>query len=125
MSLCAGAGVPFQGRMRLGVIPTVAPYLLPNLLGRIRSQHPSFKLFIREDLSQPLVDALLAGELDVLLLALPFPAEQVETMALLEDEFLLACPKDHPLASRAPLRSADLRGESSVSYTHLTLPTKA
>jgi LysR family hydrogen peroxide-inducible transcriptional activator len=58
VSLCTGAGVPFQGRMRLGVIPTVAPYLLPNLLGRIRSQHPSFKLFIREDLSQALVDAL-------------------------------------------------------------------
>ena len=112
VSLCAGQGVPFQGRMRMGVIPTVAPYLLPSLLGQIRSQHPEFKLFIREDLSQPLVDALLSGELDVLLLALPFPAEQVETMPLFEDDFLLACPPDHPLANRAPLRSADLRGES-------------
>ena len=112
VSLCAGQGVPFQGRMRMGVIPTVAPYLLPGLLGRIRSQHREFKLFIREDLSQPLVGALLAGELDVLLLALPFPAEKVETMPLFEDDFLLACPPDHPLASRAPLRGADLKGES-------------
>ena len=112
VSLCAGQGVPFQGRMRMGVIPTVAPYLLPGLLGRIRSQHREFKLFIREDLSQPLVGALLAGELDVLLLALPFPAEKVETMPLFEDNFLLACPPDHPLTSRAPLRSADLKGES-------------
>ena len=111
-SLCAGQGVPFQGRMRMGVIPTVAPYLLPGLLGQIRSQYPDFKLFIREDLSQPLVDALLSGALDVLLLALPFPAEQVETMPLFEDDFLLACPPDHPLASRSPLRSADLTGES-------------
>ena len=112
VSLCAGAGAPFQGRMRMGVIPTVAPYLLPGLLSQIRARHPAFKLFIREDLSQPLVDSLLAGELDVLLLALPFPAEQVETMSLFEDDFLLACPDSHPLTTRASLKSADLRGES-------------
>lgn len=112
ISLCAGAGVPFQGRMRMGVIPTVAPYLLPGLLGQIRARHPEFKLYIREDLSQPLVDALQAGELDVLLLALPFPADQVETMALFDDRFLLACQDSHALAQREPLRSTDLRGES-------------
>jgi len=112
VSLCAGAGVPFQGRMRMGVIPTVAPYLLPGMLGQIRQRHPAFTLFIREDLSQSLVDGLLAGELDVLLLALPFPAEQVETMTLFEDDFYLACPADHRLAKRGSLRSADLRGES-------------
>jgi LysR family transcriptional regulator, hydrogen peroxide-inducible genes activator len=112
VSLCAGAGVPFQGRMRMGVIPTVAPYLLPGLLSQIRERHPALKLFIREDLSQSLVDSLLAGELDVLLLALPFPAEQVQTMSLFEDDFLLACPAEHPLASRSTVRTADLRGES-------------
>ena len=112
ISLCAGAGEPFQGRMRMGVIPTVAPYLLPDLLGEIRIRHPVFKLFIREDLSQALVDSLLAGELDVLLLALPFPAEQVETMSLFEDDFLLACLDSHPLAKRTVLQSSDLKGES-------------
>ena len=84
---------------------------LPGLLSQIRAAIPlSNRLF--EDLSQPLVDSLLAGELDVLLLALPFPAEQVETMSLFEDDFLLACPASHPLATRASLKSADLRGES-------------
>ncbi len=112
ISLCAGAGEPFQGRMRMGVIPTVAPYLLPNLLSQVRIRHPAFKLFIREDLSQALVDSLLAGELDVLLLALPFPTEQVETMSLFEDDFFLACPDSHPLANRTVLKSADLKGES-------------
>ena len=112
ISLCAGAGEPFQGRMRMGVIPTVAPYLLPDLLGEIRIRHPVFKLFIREDLSQALVDSLLAGELDVLLLALPFPAEQVETMSLFKDDFLLACLDSHPLAKRTALKSVDLKGES-------------
>ena len=112
ISLCAGAGAPFQGRMRMGVIPTVAPYLLPDLLGQIRIRHPAFKLFIREDLSQALVDSLLAGELDVLILALPFPAVQVETMSLFEDDFFLACLDSHPLATRTVLKSADLKGES-------------
>ena len=112
ISLCAGAGEPCQGRMRMGVSPTVAPYLLPNLLSQVRIRHPAFKLFIREDLSQALVDSLLAGELDVLLLALPFPTEQVETMSLFEDDFFLACPDSHPLANRTVLKSADLKGES-------------
>ena len=112
VSLCAGAGEPFHGRMRLGVIPTVAPFLLPELLSEIRDLYPEFKLYIREALSQPLLEALQAGELDVLLLALPFPAEQVETMPLFADEFLLACPESHPLATRSRLTSADLRGEA-------------
>jgi LysR family hydrogen peroxide-inducible transcriptional activator len=112
VSACAGAGKPFHGKMRMGVIPTVAPYLLPGLLKQIRHRYPEFQLFIREDLSQPLVDALQAGELDVLLLALPFPAEQVETMSLFEDEFLLAFPKSHALAAIETLRTADLKGEA-------------
>ena len=112
VSVCAGAGKPFHGKMRMGVIPTVAPYLLPGLLKQIRHRYPEFQLFIREDLSQPLVDALQAGELDVLLLALPFPAEQVETMSLFEDEFLLAFPKSHALAAIETLRTADLKGEA-------------
>lgn len=112
VSLCAGAGKPFHGKMRMGVIPTVAPYLLPGLLQQIRQRHPEFQLFIREDLSQRLVDGLQAGELDVLLLALPFPAEQVETMTLFEDEFLLACQESHVLASRPALRTSDLKGEA-------------
>ena len=112
VSLCAGAGKPFHGKMRMGVIPTVAPYLLPGLLRQIRQHHPEFQLFIREDLSQPLVDALQAGELDVLLLSLPFPAEQVETMMLFEDEFVLACQETHDLAKRTTLRTADLKGEA-------------
>ena len=112
VSVCAGAGKPFHGKMRMGVIPTVAPYLLPGLLKQIRHRYSEFQLFIREDLSQPLVDALQAGELDVLLLALPFPAEQVETMSLFEDEFLLAFPKSHALAAIETLRTADLKGEA-------------
>jgi len=112
MSLCAAASAPFTGKLRLGVIPTVAPFLLPGMLRNLRLQHPDFQLFIREDQSQPLVDSLHAGELDVLLLALPFPADNVDTMALAEDEFLLACPPEHRLAHKKQLKTMDLKGES-------------
>lgn len=111
VSLCAAAREPFSGKMRLGVIPTIAPFLLPNLLGNLRSEHPDFKLYIREDLSHHLVSALHAGELDVLLLALPFPADGVEVMSLLSDDFLLASPGNHPLAQRKQLVTTDLQGE--------------
>ena len=112
VSMCAAAGEPFSGKMRLGVIPTIAPFLLPRLLRKLRSEHPDFKLFIREDLSQNLLDALYAGELDVLLLALPFPAENVDVMPLLDDEFVLASPPEHPLSRKKNVRTTDLKGES-------------
>jgi len=111
VSLCAAAGEPFQGKMRLGVIPTIAPFLLPRLLQQLRTTHPDFKLFIREDLSQHLVDALQAGELDILLLALPFPAEQVEQMSLFSDPFYLATEPHHALAKNKTISTSDLRGE--------------
>jgi len=112
VSMCAAAGEPFSGKMRLGVIPTIAPFLLPRLLRKLRSEHPDFKLFIREDLSQNLLDALYAGELDVLLLALPFPAENVDVMSLLDDDFLLASPPEHSLSRKKNVRTTDLKGES-------------
>ena len=109
MALCEASGEPFTGKMRLGVIPTIAPYMLPGLLKRLRRKYPDFQLFIREELSARLVAALRQGELDVLLLALPYPADNVETMHLFEDEFLFACPKDHALARAEQVCPADLR----------------
>ena len=111
MSLCDAAAAPFTGKLRLGVIPTIAPFILPGLLNRMRSKHPDFKLFIREDLSGNLVDLLHHGELDVLLLALPFPADGVDTMPLYDDEFMFACPTGHPLADETTLSVDQLRGE--------------
>jgi len=109
MGVCDASSEPFTGKMRLGVIPTIAPFILPGLLKRLRRRHPEFQLFIREDLSGRLVDALHRGELDVLLLALPYPADKVETMRLFDDEFLFACPRGHVLAGVGELRTRDLR----------------
>jgi LysR family hydrogen peroxide-inducible transcriptional activator len=109
VALCAASGEPFSGKMRLGVIPTIAPYILPHLLKRLRRKYPEFQLFIREELSAHLVTALQHGELDVLLLALPYPGDNVETMHLFEDEFVFACPGDHALAHAEHVCTADLR----------------
>ncbi len=112
VSLCEAAAEPFAGKMRLGVIPTIAPFLLPRLLNELRQEHPDFQLFIREDLSGHLVDALHHGELDLLLLALPFPAEGVDTLALFDDDFLLASPRGHHLADQRRVKTSELKGES-------------
>jgi len=111
MSLCESAAEPFTGRLRLGVIPTIAPFMLPELFKRLREQHGQLQLYIREDLSDRLVTALQQGELDVLLLALPYPADNVTTMALFRDAFLLACQPGHALAQRANLCTQDLRDQ--------------
>lgn len=111
VSLCAASTEPFSGSLRLGVIPTIAPFMLPGLLKALREEHPRFRPFIREDQSQPLIDALHHGELDVLLLALPFPAEAVDTLELFRDRFYLAAPSDHPLAARKEVATEDLRGQ--------------
>jgi LysR family hydrogen peroxide-inducible transcriptional activator len=109
VAVCEASSEPFSGKMRLGVIPTIAPFILPGLLKRMRRAHPAFQLFIREDLSGHLVNALQHGELDILLLALPYPADNVETMHLFEDEFLFACPRGHSLAKAEHLRTSDLQ----------------
>lgn len=111
VAVCQAAAEPLQGRLRLGVIPTIAPFLLPGLLTYLRRDYPKFSPFIREDLTEPLIDALHRGELDILLLALPVTAEGVETMVLFEDRFFLASPEDHPLAHQQHLSTADLQGQ--------------
>jgi len=102
---------PFTAEMHMGVIPTIAPYVLPQLLAALRKDHPDFKLFIREDLSGNLVHALQQGELDVLLLALPYPADNTATRHLFHDPFQLAYPAQHPVGKMASLKLRDLKGQ--------------
>mgnify|MGYP000306599909 CR=1 FL=1 len=106
---CKAASQPFGGSIRLGVIPTVAPFILPKLVKNLREQEPQFKLFIREDKSAGLTQALRNGELDVLLLALPYACENSKTMHLFNDRFVLAYPKGNELEQRKNLQSQDLR----------------
>jgi LysR family hydrogen peroxide-inducible transcriptional activator len=82
-----------SGALRFGVIPSVAPYVLPPLLPRIRAEYPDLDLHLRETQTQTLVRELLDGQLDLLLLALPVEHAGIETMPLIDDKFLLALPR--------------------------------
>lgn len=88
------------GALRLGVIPSVAPYLLPPLLPHLREAYPELELHVRETQTQVLTDELLEGKLDVLLLALPVKHPDLTNRPLFEDKFLLAMPKDRKLSGR-------------------------
>tara|TARA_R110000824_G_scaffold7892_6_gene35894 strand:+ start:4691 stop:5599 length:909 start_codon:yes stop_codon:yes gene_type:complete len=109
VGVAEAAHEPFSTEMRLGVIPTIAPFLLPKILKIVRKRYPKFKLYIREDLSGNLVNELHAGELDVLLLALPYPAEGVKAQHLFYDELLLASNKGNPLGGNNKTSTRDLR----------------
>ena len=81
---------PLTGELRLGVIPTIAPFLLPTVLPKLRRKWPKLSLYLHEGQTKAIHDKLLSGELDLLLLALPFDLKGVETQALFEDRFYLA-----------------------------------
>jgi len=95
------------GSLKLGIIPTLAPYLLPRLLPRLQQAHPSLRLDMRETQTAVLTGELIAGDLDCVLLALPIKHADVETAALFRDRFLLAAPADEPMPRRA-LKAADV-----------------
>ncbi|MDG2091427.1 MAG: hydrogen peroxide-inducible genes activator [Gammaproteobacteria bacterium] len=109
MSVAESAHEPFTTEMRLGVIPTIAPFLLPKILKALRKRYPKFKLYIREDQSGNLLSDLNAGELDILLLALPYPAEGVTNQHLFYDELVLACNKGSEFSSAKKLTTHELK----------------
>jgi LysR family hydrogen peroxide-inducible transcriptional activator len=86
-------GKPLHGELRLGVIPTIAPFLLPAMLPRLREQWPSLKLFLREETSQAACDALHRGQLDCVLLAMPYSCGDVDRAALFDDRLFVAFPR--------------------------------
>jgi LysR family hydrogen peroxide-inducible transcriptional activator len=86
------SGKPLAGELRMGVIPTIAPFLLPTMLPRLRAQWPDLKLYLREETSQSACDALHRGQLDCVLLALPYSCGDVEKAELFEDRFMIAFP---------------------------------
>jgi LysR family transcriptional regulator, hydrogen peroxide-inducible genes activator len=87
------------GPLRLGVIPSIAPYLLPAALPYLHRQYPGLDLQLRESQTATIVDELQRGALDVLVLSLPLPQPELATTVLFDDRFLLAVPAVHPLAA--------------------------
>ena len=88
----------FSGPFRLGAIPSIAPYLLPQLLPLIRARHPDLDLHLRETRTHRLLEELVDGDLDLVLLALPVEHPGIKTLSLFEDRFLLAVPASRSIA---------------------------
>jgi LysR family hydrogen peroxide-inducible transcriptional activator len=105
-------GDPLTGTLRLGVIPTIAPFLLPSLLPKLRRQYRDLKLYLIEDQTERLHDRLLNGDVDLVLLALPYDLRSTETMSLFRDRFCLAVRQGSSRVDPADYRFNRLQAES-------------
>jgi LysR family transcriptional regulator, hydrogen peroxide-inducible genes activator len=111
--MARSAGKPLADDLRMSVIPTIAPFLLPKLLPALRAQYPDLKLYLREEASAAACDALHHGHVDCVLMALPFAAGDVEHIDLFDDALYVAFPKDDPRDPPASI-APDLIDESRL-----------
>ncbi|WP_330240499.1 hydrogen peroxide-inducible genes activator [Streptomyces sp. NBC_00525] len=100
---------PFTGVLRLGVIPTVAPYLLPTVLRLVQERYPALDLQVHEEQTASLVEGLGAGRLDLLLLAVPLGVHGVSELPLFDEDFVLVMERGHRLGGRADIPRLALR----------------
>jgi LysR family hydrogen peroxide-inducible transcriptional activator len=100
-------GRPLHGELRMGVIPTIAPFLLPTMLPRLREQWPQLKLYLREETSNAACEALHRGQLDCVLLALPFACGEVDSTPLFDDPLFIAYPQGEAPGT-ASIAAADI-----------------
>ena len=105
------SGNPADGVLRLGLFPTLAPYLLPHVVPTLRETYPNLRLQMAEEKTDTILRMLRHGELDAALLALPINDEGLEVETLFEEPFVLAIPGQHPLAERPHITIDDLEGE--------------
>ncbi|HEY0720234.1 MAG TPA: DNA-binding transcriptional regulator OxyR [Gammaproteobacteria bacterium] len=103
---------PLAGELHLGLIPTIAPYLLPLCMPLIRARHPQLRLMLHEQQTAPALEQLRNATLDLLLLALPVETDEFAELELYTEPFLLAAPQNDPLAHKQQATLADLQGRS-------------
>ena len=103
-----------RGRAVLGVLPTIAPYLLPEVISAFSRQFPGVEIVVHEDTTARLLNLAAAGDLDLILASLPVNDPRFEVRRLLIEELLLALPADHPLASKRTISTDDLEGERFI-----------
>ena len=102
---------PLAGSLKVGLIPTLGPYLLPRVSPRITKALPKLQLMLHEYQTGPLVERTLSGELDLAILALPADTRGLVTRSLFAEAFLVAMPESHPLAAKKRVKTTDLKGE--------------
>jgi len=110
--IAAAGRDPLAGPLRLGAIYTIGPYLLPKLIPILRKAAPAMQLLIQENFTHRLAESLKNGEVDVILIALPFDEPAIETRAVYDEPFFVAVPKGHPWEGRKRVTSDELTRES-------------
>jgi len=113
--LARAAGKPLSGELRMGVIPTIAPFLLPRILPKLRTAWPDLKLYLREETTSAACDSLHRGHVDCVLLALPYHCGDIESIDLFEDQLFIAFPEGEMDASLATI------GADAIDETRLLL----
>jgi len=108
------SGRLLSGRLRLGVIPTLAPYVLPQILPALQRRFPELRVDLRETQTRTLMEELARGALDAVLLALPVDEDDIETLPLFDDPFLLAVPAADERSDRARVDARDIEQERLI-----------
>jgi LysR family transcriptional regulator, hydrogen peroxide-inducible genes activator len=112
VELAKGHRDPLAGRIRLALLPTIGPYLLPNVAGKLRKALPRLELMLYEYQTDPMLAKLHSGEIDVGILALPVAMDGLEVLELHKEPFMVALPSNHRLAQRASIKVEDLANET-------------
>lgn len=108
------SGSLLRGTINLGVLPTIAPYLLPGIIRSFARKFPGIQIVVHEDTTARLVRLAIEHDIDLAIASAPINDERVEARTLFEEELLLALPPDHPLAARSRIRPADIEGQSFI-----------
>jgi len=103
---------PLAGKLKVALIPTIGPYLLPRVMPRIRKALPNLSLMLYEHQTESLLRRLREGEIDLGVMALPVSQDGVESRVLYEENFTVALPNSHPLAAKATIKAQDLKGHT-------------
>jgi LysR family transcriptional regulator, hydrogen peroxide-inducible genes activator len=103
---------PFAGKLKLALIPTIGPYLLPRVMPKLRKALPNLSLMLYEYQTESLLKRLRDGEIDLGIMALPTPQEGIESRELYEEDFTVALPNNHPLGAKSTIKVQDLKGHT-------------
>lgn len=112
VELARSRQAPMTGDIKMGVIPTVGPYLLPDIVPTISRIYPQLRLFLREEQTDILLSKLSDGHLDIAIIALPYNTDGFTIRPLFNDEFQFACASTHELAGRSVIEDKDLSSQS-------------
>lgn len=108
VSVARAAGDPMSGDLRIGIIPTLGPYLIPHLFPVLQAQYPKLRLLLHEERTRGLVERLQEGTLDAAIMGVPVPDEGLIAQSLFKEPFEVALPADHPLAAQSSIGRNDL-----------------